>query len=597
MQYPETINGIALRRLDRGASRVAYHRKKAGQWVPLTCQESYDQAERLGLVLRALGLKRGEKVAIVAQTRPEWLTSDSAILMQGAVVVGIYPTSTAEQVVYILQHSESRMAILENPAQLDRLRPHLRELPRLQVLILMEGAPSQLPSTLQAFAWAEVMTRGQMLVAQQKGLMRQLALDVPPDALATLVYTSGTTGQPKGAMLTHRAFYQVVMAFKEVFETQSEEISLLFLPLAHVLQRYTTYLGMEIGGVGYFAESIDKLPDNLAEVRPTVLATVPRVLEKIHAKVLATVEAGTPLRRAIFAHALEVGRRYHTRAPGTPAPFWLQLQYDVAEKVVFSKIKARLGGRIDRIVSGGAPLSPAISEFFFSMGLLVIEGYGLTETCAPATTNTPARFRFGTVGKALPGVVLRIAEDGEVLIQSPGLFSGYFKDPESTAAALSDGFFHTGDVGSLDADGFLSITDRKKDLIVTAAGKNIAPQPLENMLKQHRLISQVALHGDKRPYLTALITLDEEEVRQQLQDRQTPWSRLVEDSRVVEAIRSAVEQFNTHVAPYETIKQYALLADDFSIERGELTPTLKLKRRVVAERYAQLLDRLYTPSR
>lgn len=596
MQYPETINGIALRRLDRCASKVAYHRKKAGQWLPLTCQETYDHAEQVGLVLRALGLKRGEKVAIVANTRPEWLTADSAILLQGAVVVGIYPTSTPEQVVYILQHSEARMAVLENPAQLERIRPFLRELPLLQVLILMEGSATQLPSTMQAFSWHEVMLRGQMLVSQQKGLMRQLALEVPPEALATLVYTSGTTGQPKGAMLTHRAFYQVVMAFKEVFETQSEEISLLFLPLAHVLQRYTVYLGMEIGGVGYFAERIETLPEHLAEVRPTVLATVPRVLEKIHAKVLATVEAGTPLRQAIFAHALEVGKRYHQRPAAAPAPFWLKLQYDLAEKVVFSKIKARLGGRIDRIVSGGAPLSPAISEFFYSMGLLVIEGYGLTETCAPATTNTPAAFRFGTVGKALPGVQLRIAEDGEVLIQSPGLFSGYYKDPEGTAAALEGGFFHTGDIGTLDADGFLRITDRKKELIITAAGKNIAPQPLENQLKQQRLISQVALHGDKRPYLTALITLDEEEVRQLLHDSQTPWAQLVQDTRVTEAIRAAVEQFNAHVAPYETIKKYAILPDDFSIERGELTPTLKLKRRVVAERYATQLDGLYTSS-
>lgn len=600
-RYPRTINGISLRRYDQIPDGIAWYQKSGGTWHAVSTRETFNRAERIGMALLGSGTRPQDKVAIVANTRPEWVNVDSALLSIGAVVVGIYPTATPDQMAYILQHSEAQVVFLENAAQLTRLKPFLADLPQLRHIVLIDGEPERLPEALQSRllleGWQTLLLRGQQQAEAQPGVFRQNAEAVKPDDIATLVYTSGTTGHPKGAILTHRNFFEVVTAFSETFATKADEISLIFLPLAHVLQRFAVYLGMIIGGTGYFAEGLDRVQDNLGEVKPTVLASVPRILEKIHDKVMSTVEASSPLRQRIFHRALRVGQQYHhwqtQHGQQTPRPLSLRVQYRLAEKVVFSKIKSRLGGRLDRMVSGGAPLAPHLSEFFYSMGILVIEGYGLTETCAPCTTNTPDAFRFGTVGRALPGVHIAIAEDGEILIKSPGNFIGYFKDPEATAAALKDGWFYSGDIGELDADGFLRITDRKKDIIITAAGKNIAPQELENRLKQHRIISNVMIHGDKRPYLTALLTLDEEEVRRLLGDSSSPLSALVHSARVQAEVKKVVDGFNASVAPYETIKKFQVLPDDFSVERGELTPTLKLKRKALTQHHQALLDGFY----
>lgn len=591
--YPETINGLSMQRLDTRGDLVAWYQKKDGCYQEVTAQRAFVLAERLGLFFHSLGVETGDKVAIVASTRPEWLTVDAATLSLGAIVVGIYPSATAEQSVYILGHSEAKVAVLENPAQLQKVLPSLSSLPDLKVILMIEGTPEGLPPHIQGLTWKSAMQEGKALAKQNPGAYRSRALQVTPDHVATLVYTSGTTGNPKGAILTHRNFYQTVYAMKDTFKTKSEEVSLIFLPLAHVLQRFTMYLGMVVGGTGYFAESIEKIQENMAEVSPTVLATVPRVLEKIYTRVQATVAAAPPRRQKIFHKALEVGGRYHAYPAGKKRPLGLSVAYFLADRVVFSKIKARLGGRIDRMVSGGAPLAPHISEFFFQMGILVIEGYGLTETSAVATSNTPDAYRFGTVGRALPGVRVKLAEDGEILIQSPGNFQGYYKDPEGTAAALKDGWFYTGDIGTLDEDGFLKITDRKKDIIITSGGKNIAPQELENRLKQHPLISNVMLHGDKRHYLTALITLDEEEVRLMLGTEAQNPNTWPDNPQIKETIHKAVEAFNKTVAPYETIKKYQILGEDFSIDKGELTPTLKLKRKALTQKYWEILDAFY----
>lgn len=604
-RYPRTLNGIQLRRYDTQPDGIAWYQKAGTSWQPVKSREAFACAEQVGMALVEVGVQAGDKVAIISNTRPEWVNIDAALLSIGAVVVGIYPTATPDQVAYILHHSEARVAFLEDPGQLQRLKPFLTQLPHLERVVLIDGQasdlPPDLPPNLQGETWSSLLARGQAQVRVQPGAFRARAEAVKPGDVATLVYTSGTTGHPKGAILTHQNFFTVITAFAETFATKAEEVSLIFLPLAHVLQRFTVYLGIVVGGTGYFAENLNRVQENLAEVQPTVLASVPRILEKIYDKVMSAVESGSPLRQRLFHRALDIGQRYHAwpnaNGQDTPRPLSLRIQYRLADRVVFSKIKARLGGRLDRMVSGGAPLSPHISEFFYHMGILVIEGYGLTETCAPATTNTPDAWRFGTVGKALPGVELAIAEDGEILIKSPGNFVGYYKDPEATAAALKDGWFYSGDIGELDADGFLRITDRKKDIIITAAGKNIAPQELENRLKQHRLISNLMIHGDRRPYLTALLTLDEEEVRRVLADSASPMASLVQQPRIQAEVKKLIEAFNQSVAPYETIKKYAILPEDFSIEKGELTPTLKLKRKALTQHHLALLDGFYAEGR
>lgn len=599
MHYPHTVNGIQLKRLDLNPQRTAYFRKIDGEWKAVSTHETYLRSRALGMGLETLGLRPGTKVAIVSNTRPEWLLIDAATLSFGGVVVGIYPTSTAEQVAYILEHSESSLVFLENPDQLKRIMPFLEGLPLLRHLILLDGAlEGELPlgaggQPIGLHTAARLMQAGESLARDQPEHYRTCALAVQPEDVATLVYTSGTTGNPKGAILTHRNFYETVMATRQVFALAEHEVSLIFLPMAHVFQRFIAYIGMEAGGTGYFVEKVEQVQEAMQEVHPTTLAMVPRVLEKIQARILSSVAALPPLRQKIFAAAMKVGARRAAIPRGQPVPLWLELAYTAAARVVFSKVKQRLGGKVTQMISGSAPLSPAISEFFQAMGILVIEGYGLTETTAPCTTNTADDYRFGTVGKALPGTELKIAADGEILIRGPGVFVGYYKNEAATREALQDGWFHSGDIGRLDPDGFLRITDRKKDLIITSGGKNIGPQELENRLKQHPLISNALLYGDKRPYLVALLTLDEEELRASLGDSTSSFSLLVQHPQTVATVAQLIADFNAKVAPYETVKRYHVLEEDFSIERGELTPTLKLKRRVLNERHAALIARLY----
>lgn len=601
MEYPRTINGMQLQRLDQNPQRTAWFCKKDGVWTPVSTLETYRVSQSLGLGLEALGLMPGSKVAVVSNTRPEWLQVDSATLSMGGVVVGIYPTSTPDQVAYILEHSEAELVFLETLEQLMRLRPFLSGLPRLRQLILIEGEPPRdLPAKddgtlLEIHTWSALLAHGLELAKAHPEHFRACALKVQPTDPATLVYTSGTTGHPKGAILTHRNFYETVAATRSVFALQEHEVSLLFLPMAHVFQRFIAYVGVVAGGTGYFVERIDQVQEAMREVHPTTLAMVPRVLEKIQARILSSVAAMPPMRQKIFAAAMKIGARKAAIPRGQRVPYWLELAWRAADRVVFSKVKQRLGGHVTTMISGSAPLSPSISEFFQCMGILVIEGYGLTETTAPCTTNTADSFRFGTVGRALPGTELQLAPDGEILIRGPGVFEGYYKNPQATQEALQNGWFHSGDIGRLDEAGFLTITDRKKDLIITSGGKNIGPQELENRLKQHRLISNVLLYGDRRPFLVGLLTLDEEELRAFLGEPSRALADLIEDPRTQAAIAGAVAEFNARVAPYETVKRYHILEEDFSVDRGELTPTLKLKRRVLSERYADLIQGLYTP--
>jgi long-chain acyl-CoA synthetase len=534
---------------------------------------SWDEAARRGAALShallARGVQRGDVVAVLARTRLEWILLDWAIMNVGAVVVGIYPTSTAPECAYILAHSEAVLAFAENDEQRHKLASVRGELPQLREIVTFGGLP-------------ELEAEGRAHAEANPGALDAAAAEVKEDDLGTLIYTSGTTGPPKGCMLTHK---NLVTAAVRVRTNRPDggDVVLLFLPLAHTFGRLAHQAAAYYGSTVALVAEATRVADALAAVRPTILPAVPRIYEKIHAGVLDRIENEQGVKRRLGRWALAVGARAsRLRRAGKPVPAVLRAQERLADRLVFAKVKERLGGRVRVGVSGAAPLGLDVLEFFHSLGMLVIEGYGLTETASSLSVNDPDAFRFGTVGRAVDGCEIRIDEDGEILVRSDTVFAGYYKDPEATAAAFtSDGWFRTGDVGELDEDGYVKITDRKKDIIITAGGKNVAPQNLENALKSSRFVSQAVVVGDRRPYISALITLEWPEV--------TATGR---DPR--ELVQELVDEVNRDRVRVEQIKRFVILPRDFSQEEGELTPTLKLRRRVVHEHFADEIETLYS---
>jgi len=539
----------------------AYLEETADGWRPVSWDEAAERVQALAQGLLARGVRHGDRVAVLSRTRLEWILLDWAVMSIGAVVVGLYPTSSAKECEYILGHCEAVLAFTEDDEQTRKLVSIRGSLPTLREII--------------PFDWLEKLE-------SDGRLARHLRPEpVAEDDLATLIYTSGTTGPPKGCMLTHRNLVTAAMCVVEGMNQPGDTI-LLFLPLAHSYGRLAHQAATHRGATVALVADVARVPEALAVVRPTILPAVPRVYEKIHANTLGEIERAGGLRRRIGLWALGVGART-SRADreGARVGGGLALQQRLADRLVFSKVRERLGGRLRVGVSGAAPLSPDVMEFFHALGIPVVEGYGLTETASSATVNEPGDFRIGTVGRPVEGAELRLAEDGEILIRSDSVFDGYYKEPEATTAALTDGsWLLTGDVGEIDEEGFLRITDRKKDLIITAGGKNIAPQNLENALKASRFVSQALVIGDRRPYVTALVTLDEAELSSSGHDPQELVQELVDD---VNRDRTRVEQ----------IKRFVILPRDFSQEEGEVTPTLKLRRRVIHEHFADEIERLY----
>jgi long-chain acyl-CoA synthetase len=543
------------------SDQPAYLEETADGWRPVSWDEARERVEGLAQGLLARGVRHGDRVAVLSRSRLEWILLDWAVMSIGAVIVGLYPTSSAKECEYILGHCEAVLAFTEDEEQTRKLVSIRGSLPTLREII--------------PFDWLEKLESDGRLARH----LRPEPID--EDDLATLIYTSGTTGPPKGCMLTHR---NLVTAASRVVEgmNQPGDICLLFLPLAHSYGRLAHQAATHRGTTVALVTDVARVPEALAAVRPTVLPAVPRVYEKVHANTLGEIERAGGLRRRIGLWALGVGgRASRARREGGSVTGLLALQQRLADRLVFAKVRERLGGRLRVGVSGAAPLSPEVMEFFHALGVPVIEGYGLTETASSATVNAPEDFRIGTVGRPVEGVEVRLADDGEILIRSDSVFAGYYKEPEATAAALTDdGWLRTGDVGELDEEGFLRITDRKKDLIITAGGKNIAPQNLENALKTSRFVSQALVVGDRRPYVTALVTLDEGEVASSGRDPQELVQELVDD---VNRDRTRVEQ----------IKRFVILPRDFSQDEGEVTPTLKLRRRVIHEHFADEIERLY----
>jgi long-chain acyl-CoA synthetase len=596
----DNLAAMFFAQAQRFADRPRYRYHDQGKWREVNWETCGERVRAMAGGLISLGLAPGERVALLAATRPEWIELDLAILAAGGVTVPVYPSNLADECGYILWNSESRILCVENAKQLAKIRQVQEkgfeldgQLHRIEAshVITIDG-----PGDGATVGLEQLMERGRTFSAMD--LQHRFGA-VGRDQLATIVYTSGTTGPPKGVMQTHGNHLAAVEMVAKTGMIEPGDVDFFFLPLAHSFARLIEYLGLYQGTVTAFARSIDTLMDDVRETRPNLIPSVPRIYEKIFGRVQANRASSSTLKRLLLDWAFAVGRqRSALQQAGKAAPVLLGLQSALADRLVFSKIQGLLGGRIKFLTSGGAPLSPEIIQFFHSAGLLILEGYGLTETTPTLTVNRPDRFKFGTVGLPLEGVTLKIAEDGEILAKGPNIASGYYKRPEATREAWdTDGWFHTGDIGELDAEGFLRITDRKKDLIKTSGGKYVAPQNVENLLKTQPHISQAVLIGDRRKYCTALLTLDHDEVeawaRQQAVTLSADRSQWATDKRVTALIDAEVAAANKHLASYESVKYHRILPHDFSVESGELTPSLKVKRKVINERYHGVIEDMY----
>jgi long-chain acyl-CoA synthetase len=537
--------------------------------------------------LIALGIEPGDRVAVIGNTRPEWTLADCAILAAGATVVPIYHTNAPQECRYVLENSGARAVIAEDAAQVAKIRSIEGECPKLEHLISMEKALDGVSSL------DDLRTRA---LEVDPEVLRERLLATDPDDVATIVYTSGTTGPPKGCMLTHANIVATIGMYERPLELSGDVIIFMFLPLAHVLARVTQMVALDVGGtLAFWSGNPAQLLDDIVDAAPTHIPTVPRIFEKIHTKALATAQDAGGVRARIFDWAVATGRRARAAERAGGSGRLLAAQHALADRVVLSKVRALFGHRLQMALSGAAPISHDVLEFFDACGIVVFEGYGLTETCAAATVNTPRDWRLGSVGRALSGTEVRIAADGEVLLRGPSVFKGYHGDRGATREIFDGDWLLTGDLGSVDADGFLRITGRKKDLIITSSGKNVTPANIESALRESRWISQAVVHGDNRPYLVALLTLDPEEapaLADHLGIDGGPQA-LATDERVRAALRAEVDVVNQQFARIEQIKSFLVLDHDLTQAAGELTPTLKVKRNVVEEHYGAQLEALY----
>lgn len=607
------VEMFAARVADTG-DRTALRRKQDGVWVGQSWKEFDEVSDRIAAGLLELGVSAEDRVCILGGTRPEWVWSDIAVLKAGAVTVPIYPSNTPEQCAYILKDCGATAVFCEDPHQLEKVLAVRPDLPGLKHVVYFgpvavldkPDAEGRTRVTLEEVMPApvegvqsldELLTRGDG-ASDVAATLADREEAIAADSVCTIVYTSGTTGDPKGVVLTHDAFVFECGAIADALEMGPDDEQLLFLPMAHIFAKVLMFAGIHLGYVTAFAEGIPKVVQNIGEVKPTFMGSVPRIYEKVYTKVVGGAEQAGGAKKKIFDWSVAVGRAVSAeRQAGREPGGLLALKYGIATKLVFSKLHTLFGGRLKFFISGGAPLSKEIAEFFHAAGILVLEGYGLTETTAATHINRKGAYRFGSVGQALDGVEVKIAADGEIVMKGRNIMREYFGKPEATADALdSDGWFHSGDIGEVDGQGFLRITDRKKDLIVTAGGKNIAPQSLENGLKLSPYISQAMVHGDKRKFLAALITLDEDTAKVWAADHGIQFKDLADLSqhpKVFELIQAEIHALNAALPSYERIKKFAILEQDLSTEAGELTPTLKVKRKVVTDNFRSLLDSFY----
>ncbi|MBI5440331.1 MAG: long-chain fatty acid--CoA ligase [Deltaproteobacteria bacterium] len=569
--------------------------KVNGAWTPVAAAEFGRKTRAFGVGLTTLGVDNDDRVAILAENRPEWPMADFATLGIGGISVPIYTTYLAPQVEYILRDCSAKVLVVSNAKELAKVMEVRSRCPALAYVVLVEG---KVPNADGVLSFDTVVQRGEEALKLRPGAWDERVANVNPESHATIIYTSGTTGEPKGGVLSHANLVSNVSTASTFFDVNPGTVALSFLPLAHVFERMIDYVLFSRAATITYAESIEKLADNFGEVRPHCFASVPRVYDKIHARVFQNLENQSPTKQKVFHWAVKVGReRLACIEKKRPVPGVLALKHKLADRLVFSKIRARLGGRFQFCMSGGAPLSKEVAEFFWGAGVEVYEGYGLTETSPVLTCNRPGAWRLGSVGKAIAGVTIRISPDGEVLAKGPNVMRGYWNKPEETKKIFdAEGWFQTGDVGVVDREGFLTITDRKKELIINAYGKNIAPAPIEEALKHIRYIANVVLIGDKRKFLSALIVPNFERLEGWASANGVEFrspTDLIRSPKVRALFRQAIEIVNGDEPSEKKIRDFAFLTTDFSIEGGELTPTLKVKRRVVAEKYKAMIDGLY----
>jgi long-chain acyl-CoA synthetase len=593
----KTVSDIFFNAVKKNPDKELFLYKEGGSYKGIKASEMKDRVEKIGNGLISLGLEFEGKVGILSHNRWEWAAADLGIVSIGAADVTIYPTLNAEQIEYIVNNSDMTMIFVENQLQYEKIKSIKANCPALKHIILMDN--TEVSDDDSCMTFAKLMESGDAFRSDNPDEFYERNKKITFDTLLTLIYTSGTTGKPKGVMLTHGNLVSNVLNVGEVIDFHGEgNIALSFLPLSHVLERMAGYYTMLYYGAAIaYAEGIETVAQNMAEVHPTIMVSVPRLYEKIHAKIVDAGMSGGSLKRKIFMWSVDVGKQVAAmRVEGKTPGGFLSLKYKIATKLVFNKLKERTGGKLRFFISGGAPLGKEIAEFFLAADLIILEGYGLTETSPVIAVNTLEKMKPGTVGPILPGVEVKIAEDGEILFKGPNLMKGYYKNEEATREAIVDGWFHTGDIGHIDEDGMLVITDRKKELIVTSGGKNIAPQPIENKLKASKYIAQAVLIGDKRKYISALIVPDFEVLGKWAQRNGISFEsnrELIENEKVKALIQREVDAANSDFARYEQVKYFALLPNELTQETGELTPTLKVKRRVVNEKYKDIIESLY----
>ena len=579
------------------SDHVAYRFKQNGQWQSMTFGEAIRKAEKIAAGFAALGIKKGDKLGLISTNRWEWAISDFAALALGACLVPIYPSLSPEQVKYILNDSGAKILIVEDETQVqkvDQIANYLDHVAHFFVFVYKNNIKEKRWSEFESLS-----DKGAKYLQENPEGITDSIKQIKPDDVATIVYTSGTTGEPKGVVLTHKNFIANVESVSEFFECSPEDTDLSFLPLSHILERtaghfFTCYHAATVA----FAEAIDTIADDIQAIKPTLMVSVPRLYEKMHSRILETVEAGPAIKRKLFYWAINTGREFRKRErQGRKISFILKLKKQVAAKLVFSKLQEKFGGNLRFFISGGAPLLAEIGEFFAAAGIYILEGYGLTETSPGITFNKPDAFKFGTVGSVLPGVEVKIAEDGEILARGDNIMKGYYnKEAETREVIDENGWFHTGDIGNFDEDGLLVITDRKKNIIVTSGGKNIAPQPIENSILASKFIEQVVVLGDKRRFCSALIVPVRELIQNWASENEIvdmDYNKLLQDKQVYDFIESEIDRLTQNFSNFERIKKFFILPEPLTQEADELTPTLKIKRQIIEHNYAKQIDQLY----
>lgn len=583
-EYGETIDKDLLRyKVDDKYAGVSYSKFK-------------EETDSFAFGLTSLGIKREDKVAILAENRPEWVYTDMAALALGAIDVPLYPSLTAVLVEFILNNSESKCIVVSNKFQLNKVLKIRNNCKYLDFIIVMNENDFD-PTVKNLHSFKQVQEMGAEYKNKNPEMLKNSMSMVKENDDCTIIYTSGTTGEPKGVVLTHKNIMSNVTSALEAFPITKDDVFLSFLPLCHIFERMAGYYtAFACGASVCYAESIEKVATNLAEIKPTLMTAVPRLFERIYSKILKNVESQPEKKQKIFYWAIETGREYVIAKREGKIPIALSIKHKVADKLVFKKLRERFGGKIRFFISGGAALPREMGEFFEAFGVLVIEGYGLTESSPVIAANRPDDYKFGSVGKPFPGVEIKIAPDGEILARGPNIMKGYYKNKKETDATIKDGWLYTGDIGVFDTDGFLLITDRKKHLFKTSAGKYIAPTPIENTFLGSKYIDQFILIGDSRMFLSALIVPDFEAVKEYADSHKIPYADekdLVQNDEIYKLLENDMVQFQKKLANYERVRKFVLLDNPFTIDSGEITPSLKIKRKVVEEKYSELIDRMY----